>query len=66
MIDEKIIAKAVGELFPLKPRNIIKHLDLLRPIYLDTAHDGHFGRKGRGFPWEKTDMAKPLRKACGL
>jgi len=66
VIDEAIIAKAVSELFPLKPSGIIKHLNLLRPIYLDTAHDGHFGRKGKGFTWEKTDMAKPLRKACGL
>ena len=66
VVDEKIIAKAVGKLFPLRPRKIIEHLKLLRPIYLDTAHDGHFGRKGPGFTWEKTDMAKPLRKACGL
>ena len=66
VVDERKIAKAVGDLFPLRPRRIIEHLNLLRPIYLETAHDGHFGRKGRGFTWEKTDMAKPLRKACGL
>ena len=66
VVDENIIAKAVGDLFPLRPREIIKHLNLLRPIYLATAHDGHFGRKGRSFTWEKTDLAKPLRKACGL
>ena len=66
VVDETKIAKAVGNLFPLRPRRIIEHLNLLRPIYLETAHDGHFGRKGRGFTWEKTDMAKPLRKACGL
>ena len=44
---------------------IISHLKLLRPVYLETAHDGHFGRKGRGFTWEKTDMVKPLKKAMG-
>jgi len=66
VIAERKIAKAVGDLFPLKPRKIIEHLKLLRPIYLATAHDGHFGRKGRGFTWERTDMAKPLRKACEL
>ena len=66
VVDETKIAKAVGNLFPLRPRRIIEHLKLLRPIYLETAHDGHFGRKGRGFTWEKTDMAKPLRNACGL
>ena len=66
VVDETKIAKAVGNLFPLRPRRIIEHLNLLRPIYLETAHDGHFGRKGRNFTWEKTDMAKPLRNACGL
>jgi S-adenosylmethionine synthetase len=66
VVDERRIAKAVGDLFPLKPRQIIERLKLLRPIYLATAHDGHFGRKGRNFTWERTDMVKPLRKACGL
>lgn len=66
VVDEVLLGKAIQEIFPLVPRKIIKHLNLLRPIYLDTAHDGHFGRKGRGFTWEKTDMKKTLRKACGL
>ena len=65
-IDETVIAKAVRKLFPLRPRQIIERLNLLRPIYLQTAHDGHFGRKGRAFTWERTDMVKPLREACGL
>ncbi|MBT3198914.1 MAG: methionine adenosyltransferase [Phycisphaerales bacterium] len=66
VIDEGIIEQAVLDLFDLTPQGIIEHLKLRRPIYSDTAHDGHFGRKGKGFTWEKTDMAKKLRKACGL
>ncbi|GAG42934.1 unnamed protein product, partial [marine sediment metagenome] len=54
------------DIFPLKPREIIAHVNLLRPIYRETAHDGHFGRRGRNFTWERTDMVKPLRKAMGL
>ncbi len=65
-VAEDLIAKAVRDVFPLKPGEIVDHLDLLRPIYCDTAHDGHFGRKGRNFTWEKTDKADELRKACGL
>jgi len=56
--DEKITA-AARELFPLKPAGIIRHLDLLRPIYRPTAAHGHFGRDG--FPWEKTDMADKVK-----
>ncbi|MCE5280255.1 MAG: methionine adenosyltransferase [Planctomycetaceae bacterium] len=65
-VPERLIAKAVGELFPLTPSDIIKKLDLLRPIYQPTAHDGHFGRSGNGFTWEKTDMVAKLRAACKL
>jgi S-adenosylmethionine synthetase len=64
IVDETILAEMVRDLFPLKPQQIIKHLDLKRPIYCETAHDGHFGRSG--FTWERTDMAKVLRKAIGL
>jgi S-adenosylmethionine synthetase len=64
VVPEEIIAKAVQDLFPLKPREIIAHLKLLRPIYLDTAHDGHFGRVGPNFTWERIDMVKALKKAC--
>jgi len=60
------LAAAILDVFPLKPRQIIDHLKLLRPIYRETAHDGHFGRTGRNFTWERTDMVKPLRKALGL
>ena len=65
-IDESTIAKAVQDVFPLRPREIIKHLNLLRPIYRQTAYDGHFGRRGAAFTWEKTDKVEALRKACGL
>lgn len=65
-IDEAKIARAVAKVFPLTPKGIIKHLNLLRPIYSDTAHDGHFGRRGRGFTWEKTDKVKALKAELGL
>jgi S-adenosylmethionine synthetase len=47
--------------FPLKPAELIKHLDLLRPIYRKTARHGHFGRTDPDFTWEKTDMAAKLK-----
>ncbi len=56
--DEKIAA-AVSRVFDLRPYGLIKMLDLLRPIYKQTATYGHFGRDG--FPWEKTDRAEALR-----
>ena len=65
-VDEGKLEKAIMDVFPLSPAEIIDHLKLLRPVYLDTAHDGHFGRKGPGFTWEKTNMVKPLRQALGL
>ena len=66
VVCEELLAEAVQKVFPLKPRQIVSHLNLLRPIYCETAHDGHFGRKGRNFTWERTDMVKPLRKALHL
>jgi S-adenosylmethionine synthetase len=65
-ISEDKIAEIVRKVFPLTPQGMIRHLNLLRPIYSDTAHGGHFGRKGDGFTWEKTDMVGKLRKAAGL
>jgi S-adenosylmethionine synthetase len=62
--DERRLAEAIRDLFPLKPREIIDYLDLLRPIYRETAHDGHFGRAGRNFTWERTNRVRDLRKAC--
>ena len=63
-IDEDKIAELVLEHFDLRPRGLIKMLDLLRPIYSATAAYGHFGRENEGFPWEKTDMAETLKKAA--
>jgi S-adenosylmethionine synthetase len=68
-IPEDQIAELVKEYFPLTPKGIIKHLDLLRPIYKQTARHGHFGRTpGRdgSFSWEKTDKADVLAKAAGI
>ncbi len=56
----------VREFFPLKPGDIIKHLDLRRPIFYKTAAYGHFGREDPDFTWEKTDKAEILRKEAGL
>jgi S-adenosylmethionine synthetase len=58
--------KLVREFFPLKPREIINHLDLRRPIFSKTASYGHFGRDDPDFTWEKTDKAALLRKEAGL
>jgi S-adenosylmethionine synthetase len=63
--DERITA-AVREVFPLSPLEIIKYLDLLRPIYRQTAAFGHFGRDNPDFTWERTDRVADLRTACGL
>ncbi len=56
------LSSAVREIFGLKPAEIIKTLDLLRPIYEETAAYGHFGRtSAKGFTWEKTDRADDLK-----
>jgi len=52
--------------FPLTPKGMIRHLDLLRPIFQQTAVYGHFGRGEEDFTWEKTDKARELRKDAGL
>ena len=62
-VPEESIEKAVRELFPLKPRGLIEHLDLIRPIYSKTAAYGHFGRSEPTFTWEKTDLAAALKDA---
>jgi len=69
VMPEDDIAELVKKHFPLTPRGIIKHLDLLRPIYKQTARHGHFGRvpgDDNGFTWERTDKAEALRKAAGI
>jgi len=62
--DEKL-SKLVREIFPLKPKAIINHLDLLRPIYKKTAAYGHFGRNEPEFTWEKTDMVAKIKEKAG-
>ena len=64
-VSEDKIAEAVRRTFGLKPREIIDHLDLLRPIYQKTASYGHFGRSDKEFTWERTDKKDALRDATG-
>jgi S-adenosylmethionine synthetase len=59
------ITELIREFFKLTPKDIIKTLDLRRPIYRATAAYGHFGRTGPGFTWEKTDKAEAIRKEAG-
>ena len=60
------IAKIIREYFDMRPKAIIKYLDLLKPIYKQSACYGDFGRNEPGFPWENTHRAEELRKAAGL
>ncbi|MFT4123925.1 MAG: methionine adenosyltransferase [Microbacteriaceae bacterium] len=63
--EERIIA-ALREVFDLRPAAIIRDLDLLRPIYAQTAAYGHFGRELPDFSWERLDRVAALRSAAGL
>jgi len=65
-VSEERIGELVRALFDLKPRGIVEMLDLLRPIYANTAAFGHFGREEPEFTWERTDRAQALREAAGL
>lgn len=65
-ISEGELSRIVRDIFPLTPKRMIKHLNLARPIFAQTSYGGHFGRNLPDFTWEKTDMAKKLRKAAGL
>jgi S-adenosylmethionine synthetase len=60
------IQDAVLKVFDLRPAAIIRDLDLLRPIYSQTAAYGHFGREEPDFTWERTDRTEALRSAAGL
>jgi S-adenosylmethionine synthetase len=59
------IQQAVTEVFDLRPAAIIRDLDLLRPIYAQTAAYGHFGRELPDFTWERADRVDALRTAAG-
>ena len=61
---EQDIEKMVSEVFPLTPYDIISQLDLLRPIYRQTATFGHFGRNELNLPWEKLDKLEHLKNTA--
>jgi S-adenosylmethionine synthetase len=65
-VDPDQIAKAVDEIFDLRPAAIVRDLDLKRPIYRKTAAYGHFGRSEKDFTWEETPRVDDLKQALGL
>ena len=65
-IPDSDINRIIREIFSFKPAEVIRHLNLLRPVYKQTAAYGHFGRNEEGFTWEKTDKAELLREKAGL
>jgi len=66
VVPEEKLENCVKELFNLTPRGIIESLDLLRPIYRQTAAYGHFGRELPDFTWERTDKVEAIRAYLGL
>ncbi|WP_030485907.1 methionine adenosyltransferase [Nocardioides aequoreus] len=66
VVSDEVIQKAVLEVFDLRPAAIIRDLDLLRPVYAQTAAYGHFGRELPDFTWERTDRAEALKKVAGV
>lgn len=65
-VDDEVIVAAIRDVFDLRPAAIVEQLDLLRPIYAQTAAYGHFGRELPDFTWERTDRVDELRAAAGL
>src|SRR4051794_34243400 len=65
IVEDLKLQDAVNEVFDLRPAAIIRDLDLLRPIYAQTAAYGHFGREDKDFTWESTERAELLKKAAG-
>jgi len=66
IVPEEKVAKIIMDVFDLRPSAIIEYLDLLRPIYKNTAAYGHFGREEPGFSWEKTNMADVIKEKAGI
>jgi len=66
VVDEDKLAAAIRKIFPLKPSELIKYLQLKRPIYYKTAAYGHFGREDDEFTWEKTDKVDELKTYFGV
>ena len=62
-LTDQAITEAVEKVFSFKPADIVKQLNLLRPIYGKTTNYGHFGKDDADLPWEKTDKVKALQKA---
>ena len=65
-VDLGTVQKVISEVFDLRPAAIVRDLDLLRPIYAQTAAYGHFGRTDVDLPWEQTNRVAELRAAAGL
>lgn len=65
-VSNEVLTQLVLDHFDLRPKGIVKMLDLLRPIYSKTAAYGHFGRDEPEFTWENTDKAAALRAAAGM
>jgi len=65
-ISEDRIVEAVKKTFDLRPAAIIEELNLRRPIFLQTARNGHFGREEDNFTWERTDKVEELRRNAGV
>jgi S-adenosylmethionine synthetase len=61
-----VIEAAITDVFDLRPAAIIRDLDLLRPIYAQTAAYGHFGRDLPDFTWERTNRVEALRRTVGV
>ena len=66
VIPKQRVEDIVREVFDLRPAAIIEYLDLLRPIYRNTAAYGHFGRPEPEFTWEQTNKAQEIRQKAGL
>tara|TARA_B100000700_G_C14969022_1_gene820333 strand:- start:173 stop:1345 length:1173 start_codon:yes stop_codon:yes gene_type:complete len=62
-VSEAKIIRAVKKVFSFKPADIVKHLNLLRPIYLHTTNYGHFGKNHKAITWEKVDKVSALKRA---
>ncbi|MBA8816137.1 S-adenosylmethionine synthetase [Microbacterium halimionae] len=65
-VSDDVITSAIRDVFDLRPKAIIDQLDLLRPIYAQTAAYGHFGRENPDFTWERLDKVEALRSAAGM
>lgn len=65
-VSDEQIKKIIMNYFDLRPKAIVQQLDLLRPIYRQTAAYGHFGRNDIEFPWERLDKVDALKDAAGI